>query len=148
MRGSHRVAHLPGCSEGIGSSKRRPGNRPPDFCVFGHPDSASSDKDFASSDTGPGLGFAAPGLGSAAAAGLPAAASCGVTLSPKNSWWSRSQDPDRGFFEKEDKADVNLPLDVALARGAPESHEAWTLPAKLLDFSKEKWQFFVGSLTE
>ncbi len=61
---------------------------------------------------------------------------------PETSWWSRSQNPARRFFEKGEKAAVNLPLDVALTRGAPESHEAWTLPAEFLECSANRGSFF------
>ncbi len=39
-------------------------------------------------------------------------------------------------------------LDFALTPAAPKSHEAWTLPAELLNFSEAKWQFFEGSLKD
>jgi hypothetical protein len=119
MRGSNRVAHLPGCSEGIGSVKRHHenGEASSDIC------SASSDTCFSSCSgpcLGPGLCF---GLAAAAAAGPPAPG--GVTPFSETSWWSRSQNSRKIFTS---------PL---------------TSKDELFDTeSAQSWQFFGGSLED
>ena len=135
MTGSHRVAHLPGCSEGIGSLKRSPRKWTPD--VFGQPGCFGS---CSGPCFGPGLCL---GPAAAAAAALPAAASCGVTLSPRTSWWSRSRNAGQIFVGL---LDENVCPDVELTQGAPQSQEAWTLPAEALACSAQQWQFFQGDV--